>query len=118
MPELYRIHRLHIIVSVHKNGRERRIDDFLAENYRMPIRRIYGSLVCSSLKQQFHKPVCTTLHIRFMLLQRADRRYSEQREEFLKKPLLMGFNIILHINSKIIAHLYKDMQLFRRMYNA
>ena len=96
MPQIDRIYRLDIIMTIDKHGRQRRIHHLLAEDHRMTGSRIYGSLISTRLHKKFHKSFGTTLHIRLMLLKRAHRRNSEQREEFLKETLLVCFNILFH----------------------
>jgi len=71
MPELYRIHRLDIVMSVYKDGRKRRIHSLLSENDRMSLCRINGSLIGTGFHKKLHKSFSATLHVRLMLLEGA-----------------------------------------------
>ena len=97
MPELDRIDRLHIIVAVNENCRKRRIHHLLAEHYRMTSGRIYRRLISTGLHKKLDKTLCTTLHVRLVLLQRAHGRNPQERKQLLEEPFFIILNIILHI---------------------
>ena len=59
MPEFDRIHRLHIVMSVHKDCRKRRINEFLTEHHRMSSSLIYSSLISTGILQKFDEPLRT-----------------------------------------------------------
>ena len=78
VPELDRIYRLNVIVAVNEHCRKRRIYHLLAEHYRMTCCRIYRSLVSTCLHKKLYEPLCAALHVRLMLLKRADRRNPQE----------------------------------------
>ncbi len=73
IPQVYRIFRLHIVVSVHQDGGFLRINDFFCIDHRMTGRRVYFCIIGPRFCQKLCILQRTSLHIFCMFLLRTYR---------------------------------------------
>ena len=93
LPQLQRLGRHHIVMSVHEHRRRRSRNDTLGIHHRIASCRHHFRTRRPRSEQQLFPPLGTLDHVRLMLALRTHRRDTQQTEPLVTKAVLMSFDI-------------------------